>query len=62
MLEPWKPIKDIKETLKKLTQQLNHEIDLCKTDLQKDLGKKGRVDLIFKSCLSLFMEDEKIIV
>ena len=27
-LKSWKPIEDIKEILQKLTQQLNHEIDL----------------------------------
>ena len=61
-LESRKPTEDIKETFKKLTQQLNHEIDLCKKDLQQHLEKKGKVDLIFKSLLSLSVEDEKIVV
>ena len=53
---------DIKETFKKLTQQLNHEIDLCKKDLQQHLEKKGKVDLIFKSFLSLSLQDKRIFV
>ena len=57
-LESWKPTEDIKETFEKLTQQLYHEIDLCKKDLQKHLEKKGKVDLIFKSLLPLSVEDE----
>ena len=61
-LEPWMPTEDIKETFKKLTQQLNNEIDLCKKDLQQHLEKKGKVDLIFKSLLSLSIEDERIVV
>ena len=61
-LESRKPTEDIKETFKKLTQQLNNEIDLCKKDLQQHLEKKGKVDLIFKSLLSLSVEDEKIVV
>ena len=61
-LEPWKPTEDIKETFKKLTQQLNNEIDLCKKDLQQHLEKKGKVDLIFKSLLSLSVENERIVV
>ena len=48
-LESRKPTEDIKETFKKLTQQLNHKIDLCKKDLQQHFEKKGKVDLIFKS-------------
>ena len=28
--EPWMPTEDIKKTFKILTQQQNHEIDLCK--------------------------------
>ena len=52
-LDSWKPTKDIKETFKELTQQLNHEIDLCKKALQKDLEKKGKVDLIPKTLLFL---------
>ena len=31
---------DIKETLKILTQQQNHETDLCKKDLQNTLRRK----------------------
>ena len=31
------PTEDIKETFKILTQQQNHEIDLCKKDLQNTL-------------------------
>ena len=30
VLESWMPFENIKETFKELTQQLNHEIDLCK--------------------------------
>ena len=41
-LESWKPTEDIKETFKKLTQQQNHEIDLCKKDLQNTLRRKGK--------------------
>ena len=61
-LESWKQTEDIKKTLKKLTQQLNHEIDLCKKDLQQHLEKKGKVDLIFKSLLSLSVKDERMVV
>ena len=56
--KPWKPTKDIKETFKELTQKLNHDTDLCTKDLQKHLEKKGKVDLITKSFLSLSVEDE----
>ena len=52
----------LKETFKKFTQQLNHEIDLCKKDLQQHLEEKGKVDLIFKSLLSLSVKDERIVV
>ena len=52
------PTEDIKETFKKPAQQKNHEIDLCK----KDLEKKGQVDLIFKSLLFLSVEYERIVV
>ena len=55
MLESWKPTEDIKEPFKKLTQQVNHEIDLCEKDLQKHRVKKGKVDLMFKSLLFLSM-------
>ena len=57
-LDSWKPTENIKGILKKLTQQLNHEIHLCKKDLQKHLEKKGKLDLIFKILLSLSVEDE----
>ena len=40
--EPWMPTEDIKETFMILTQQQNHEIDLCKKDLQNTLRKKGK--------------------
>ena len=33
-----------------------------KKDLQQHLEKKGKVDLIFKSLLSLSVEDERIVV
>ena len=39
-LKPWMPTEDIKETLKILTQQQNHETDLCKKDLQNTLRRK----------------------
>ena len=61
-LDSWKPTENIKEILKKLTQQLNHEIHLCKKDLQKHLEKKGKLDLIFKILLSLSVEDVTIVV
>ena len=35
------PSGNIKETFKKLTQQENHEIDLCKRNLQNTLRRKG---------------------
>ena len=38
----WMPTEDIKETFKILTQQQNHEIDLCKKYLQNTLRKKGK--------------------
>ena len=38
----WMPTEDIKETFKILTQQQNHEIDLCKKDLQNTLRRKGK--------------------
>ena len=41
-LESWMPTEDIKETFKKLTQQQNHEIDLCKKELQNTLGRKEK--------------------
>ena len=45
----------LRETFEKLTQQLNHEIDLCKKDPQKQLQKKWKVDLLFKTfCLCLW--------
>ena len=62
VLQSWKPTEDIKETFKKLTKQLNHEIDLGKKDLQKHFEKKGKVDLEFKSLLSLSVKDERIVV
>ena len=40
--EPWMPTEDIKETFKILTQQQNHEIQLCKKDLQNTLRRKGK--------------------
>ena len=40
--KPWMPTEDIKETFKILTQQQNHEIDLCKKDLQNTLRRKGK--------------------
>ena len=40
--EPWMPTEDIKETFKILTLQQNHEIDLCKKDLQNTLRRKGK--------------------
>ena len=40
--EPWMPTEDIKETFKILTQQENHEIDLCKKDLQNTLRRKEK--------------------
>ena len=36
-LGSWNSTEDIKETFNELTQQLNHEIDLCKKDLQNHL-------------------------
>ena len=33
---------NIKETFKKLTQQQNHETDLCKKDFQNTLRRKER--------------------
>ena len=60
-LESWKPTEDIKEIFKKFTQQLSHEIDLCKNDVEQHLEKKGKIDLIFKSLLSLSVEDERIV-
>ena len=41
-LQSWMPTEDIKETFKKLTQQQNHEIDLCKKDLQNTSRRKGK--------------------
>ena len=38
------------------------KINLCKKDLHQHLEKKGKVDLIFKSLLSLSMEDKRIVV
>ena len=35
------PTEDIKEIFKKLKQQ-NHEIDLCKKDLQNTLRRNGK--------------------
>ena len=57
-LESQKSTEDIQETFKKLTKQVNHEIDLCKKDFQKQLEKKEKVDLISKSHLSLSVENE----
>ena len=48
--------------MKRQSHQLNHEIDLCKKELQQHLEKKGKADLIFKSLLSLSVEDERIVV
>ena len=39
----------LKKMFKKRTQQLNHESDLCKKDLQGHLEKKEKVDLVLKS-------------
>ena len=36
------PTEDIKETFKKSAQQKNHEIDLCKKDLQNTLRRKSK--------------------
>ena len=38
----WMPTEDIKETLKILAQQQNHEIDLFKKDLQNTLRRKAK--------------------
>ena len=57
-LESWKPTEDIQETFKELTEQVNHETDLCKKDFQKQLEKKGKVDLTSKSHLFLSVENE----
>ena len=54
-LESWKPTEDIKVTLEELTQQLKREIGLCKKDLEKHLEKKGKIDLISKKLLSLYV-------
>ena len=58
-LESWKPTEDIKVTLKELTHQLKHEIQ-CHKDLEKQLEKKEKADLICKRLLSLCVsvEDE----
>ena len=47
-----------KETFKEFKQQLNHDTNSYKKDFQKHLEKKGKVDLISKSLLSLSVEDE----
>ena len=39
---PWMPTDDIKEAFKIVTQQQNHEIDLCKKDRQNTLRRKGK--------------------
>ena len=55
MLESWKPTEGIKVTLKEFTQHLKREIGLYKKDLKKHLEKKGKVDLISKTLLSLYV-------
>ena len=45
----------IKVRLKELTEQLKHEIGLCRKDLEKHLERKGKVDLISKRLLSLYV-------
>ena len=41
-LQSWMPTEDIKETFKKLTQQQNHKIDLCKKELQNTSRRKAK--------------------
>ena len=41
-LESRMPAEDIKETFKILTQQQNHEIDLCKKAFQNTLRRKAK--------------------
>ena len=48
-LQSWKPTEDFKKPFKELTQQLYHEIDSFKQDLQKHLEKKKEVDLLSKN-------------